>query len=60
MDQHTAVVEALRSLRLEAIHYKNTGVGKQFLEASIERAEKVLLSQPDSVADIEKLLGKRI
>ena len=34
-----AMYEALAKLRLEAIHYRNTGVGVQFLNAAIDRAE---------------------
>ena len=34
-----AMYEALAKLRLEAIHYRNTGVGVQFLNAAIDQAE---------------------
>ncbi len=34
-----AMYEALAKLRLEAIHYRNTGVGIQFLNCAIEQAE---------------------
>ena len=34
-----AMYEALAKLRLEAIHYRNTGVGVQFLNHAIDQAE---------------------
>ena len=37
-----AMYEALAKLRLEAIHYRNTGVGKQFLNEAIEQAEQAI------------------
>ena len=37
-----AMYEALAKLRLEAIHYRNTGVGKQFLNEAIAQAEQAI------------------
>ena len=37
-----AMYEALAKLRLEAIHYRNTGVGKQFLNEAITQAEQAI------------------
>ena len=37
-----AMYEALAKLRLEAIHYRNTGVGVQFLNAALDQAEDAI------------------
>ena len=37
-----AMYEALAKLRLEAIHYRNTGVGVQFLNKAIAQAEHAI------------------
>ena len=37
-----AMYEALAKLRLEAIHYRNTGVGVQFLNEAIAQAEQAI------------------
>ena len=37
-----AMYEALAKLRLEAIHYRNTGVGVQFLNEAIAQAEHAI------------------
>ena len=37
-----AMYEALAKLRLEAIHYRNTGVGVQFLNDAIDQAETAI------------------
>lgn len=42
VNTHEALVEALSKLRLEAMHYRNTGVGVQFLNAALENAGNVV------------------
>jgi len=48
------LTSALRALRLEALHYRNTGRGGAFLDAAIQRASKVLAETPHG------LLGTRV
>ena len=35
-------IEMLGRLRLEAIHFRNTKIGEQFLNAAIKDAEKII------------------
>lgn len=37
------ILNALAMLRLEAIHYRDTGQGERFLNIQIDNAEQVLL-----------------
>lgn len=50
------ILDALKMLRLEAIHYRNTGKGERFLNIQIDNAEQVLL-RAAAQAEREKFLA---
>jgi hypothetical protein len=39
---NTQLLQALGRLRLEAIHYRNTGIGQQFLNEAITAADAAI------------------
>ena len=43
--QRDALLAALHALRNEAMHYRNTGVGVQFLNDAIAKADTLIFAQ---------------